>query len=150
MMFSAWQGWQGGRDQPITPNAVRSAWALRSMGLSLGRGAMKSIIHSTKALFQIRFLRNILLASLGGTLSMPLIVQFAITPQFANYLVSITEDDSRRIAAHLAQGLDVSTASLSSASLPREFVTQSDSGCTDRLAQQTLAQRPSGAEHGCG
>ncbi len=57
---------------------------------------------------------------------MPLIMQFVITPRFADYLVSITEEDARRIATHLAQGLDVSSDSLSIASLPQEFVDRSD------------------------
>ncbi|MEJ2693710.1 MAG: diguanylate cyclase [Candidatus Thiodiazotropha sp.] len=87
---------------------------------------MTGIIHSTKSLFKIRFLRNVLLISLIGTLSMPLIMQFVITPRFADYVVAVTEDEARRIATHLAQGLEVSSASLSTASLPQEFVTQSD------------------------
>ena len=88
---------------------------------------MKSIVYRTKALFKIRFLRNILLISLIGTLSMPLIVRFVISPMFASYLVSITEDDALRVATHLAQTLDVASGSLTHKSIPDAFIARSDS-----------------------
>ncbi|MCU7917220.1 MAG: diguanylate cyclase [Candidatus Thiodiazotropha sp. (ex Epidulcina cf. delphinae)] len=87
---------------------------------------MTDLISNTKELFKIRFLRNVLLVAVIGSLSISLVERFVIYPMFSSYLVSITEDDARRIARHLALDVDVESGALTVDSIPESFLYASD------------------------
>jgi diguanylate cyclase (GGDEF)-like protein/PAS domain S-box-containing protein len=71
-----------------------------------------SLLTDLKALLRIAYLRNVLLVALAGALLLPLLLHFVVYPQFSSYLVSVTEDDARRVAGHLALELGAVEMSL--------------------------------------
>lgn len=87
---------------------------------------MKQTIHNARELFKIRFLRNVLLVAAGGIISMLLIERFVVYPLFSDYLVSITEDDAKRIARHLALDLKSKRGALTSDAIPDTFRAEAD------------------------
>lgn len=83
---------------------------------------MRQIIQNTRELFRIRFLRNVLLVAAVGIISMLLIERFVVYSLFSDYLVSLTEDDARRIARHLAKDLKTDSGTLTSDAIPADFI----------------------------
>ncbi|MCU7906163.1 MAG: diguanylate cyclase [Candidatus Thiodiazotropha sp. (ex Epidulcina cf. delphinae)] len=88
---------------------------------------MTDLISSTKELFKVRFLRNVLLVAVIGSFSISLMERFVIYPMFASYLVSIAEDEARRTARHLAMNVDTRSGALTVDSIPESFISASDS-----------------------
>ena len=87
---------------------------------------MKQTTRNARELFKIRFLRNVLLVAAVGIISMLLIERFVVYPLFSDYLVSITADNARRIARHLATELETEAGVLTSDAIPDSFIAEAD------------------------
>ncbi len=84
-----------------------------------------ALFQDLQALSRTRFFRNVALTALAGAALFLVFERFVIYPEFSQYLISITEDDARRVASHLALKTLADKSVLSTDSLPQTFVTES-------------------------